>query len=664
MVPHQAVVAEDGERFVFVVNDRNVIEKRRVVLGPKQDGLRVVREGLKPEEGVVVGRLEGLEAGKAVRPRAREVPVPQAAPPERAEPPTLPSVPGKPGPGVLLETLYPGADAQVVADAVRSPIEQQLAGLERIRSMRSRCTGDGKYLLAITFARGVDLKRAGLLVQSRAAQAAPVLPAAVQARGLYIREGVSGVQMIVNLYSADGSRDQLMLGNYANIQIKDELARLAGVGDVRVLGSSDYGLSVWIDPDRLAALGLNAGEVIRSIENQKDTSELDPEKLSNLVLKADEEGRVVRLRDVASIELRAGKRQSQASADGWPVAALVVYATGEVRPQQVQAAVRERLANIRARLPQGFDLDTTFDFTANMEATKRPAIPEYLLLDLDLPDASAEITMQVLKRCERLLRELPAYQHALALADNPFDPFRSGPCILLLLKPAGERRSAREEIIRLIRARLEEVTELTLRVRDLSEPGRFPRCGYPVDLAVWGPDINRVRDWAKRLTDRLGRSGELTDLWMNHDSAPCLRQTLEVNREAALARGIPLSEIAGMVWMLEGVKHVTDFVQFGRTWKVEARAAPGSGQGVDIEKLKIRNARGQMVPLSAFARLHETEAPTALDFLDLWPMVEITANPKPGVSADQWRRLCESLAEEVRKETRLSAEYRVTWLDR
>jgi multidrug efflux system membrane fusion protein len=666
LVPEQAILSDQGAKFVFVVEDHNKIAKRPVVSGTKLDDWREIKQGVSAQDRVVIGRQNELQPGTVVRPRQPETPSPKPAPSaDNPEPPAASTGRRATGPGILVEAVYPGANAQVVSDSVRSPIEQQLSSLENIRTMRSRCANDGTYTLSVTFARGVDLKMKQVRVQNRAALATPMLPNEVKTSGVHVKQGTAGALLMVNLFSPNSQYDSLYLGNYADIQIKDELARLAGVGAVEVLGHSDYALRVWLDPEKLAARNVNAGEVVRALTEQQEHQEFDPDKFEALIVKADDAGRTVRLSDVARVELGVSRGQSQAFLDGKPVATLVVHATGEVRPQRVATALHERLAEIRTRFPQGLELDETFDFTANWSAPERPTTPDYLLFDVDMPaSASLERTEQLLQRCQMLLHQLPAVAHTLTLPDNPFDLFGRGPCILVRLAHSEERKSSREDVVRTMRARLQEIKEATLRLRDLSGPGRFPRCSYPIDLALYGPENDRLRAWVTKLNERLGESGKMADAWVNPDSAPRPHRFVDVDRTKARALGVTMSEIFTTLQVHMDAYRVNDFHRFGRTRRVEVRGGASAGeQPKDIAKLTIRNARGQQVPLGALVAVRETQGPAALNFLDLWPMVEITANPASGVPVHEVRKLCETLAEEVRKELRLTAEYRLRWLE-
>src|SRR5579859_4162478 len=171
-------------------------------------------------------------------------------------------------PTVEVYAVYPGANAKVVADTVAAPIEQQVNGVENMMYMSSQCTNDGNYSLTVTFKHGVDLNMAQVLVENRVALAQPILPDLVKRRGVTTKKKSPSVLMIVNLYSPDGRRDNLYLSNYATIQLRDELSRLSGVGDISFLGQRDYSMRVWLDPERMSVRNLSASDVVTAIEQQ------------------------------------------------------------------------------------------------------------------------------------------------------------------------------------------------------------------------------------------------------------------------------------------------------------------------------------------------------------------------------------------------------------
>jgi multidrug efflux pump subunit AcrB len=223
-------------------------------------------------------------------------------------------------PTVEVSASYPGANAQTVVDTIASPIEQQVNGVEDMLYMSSQSTNDGTYTLTITFKNGTNLNLAQVLVQNRVALAQPILPDLVKRRGVTVKKKSPSILMIVNLIFPDFSRDNLYLSNYATIQLRDELSRLNGVGDITYLGQRDYSMRVWLDPERMAIRGLTAADVLKAVEQQNiqvaagqmgarrcDRGQAfqynmttlgrlaDVDQFGMMVLKTDAEGRLIRL---------------------------------------------------------------------------------------------------------------------------------------------------------------------------------------------------------------------------------------------------------------------------------------------------------------------------------------------------------------------------------
>src|SRR5262245_25546385 len=262
--------------------------------------------------------------------------------------------------------------------------------------MSSQCTNDGTYNLTVTFQHGVDLNIAQVLVQNRVALAQPILPDLVKRNGVTVKKKSTSVLMIINLFSPDGSQKDLYLSNYATIQLKDELSRLAGVGDITYLGRRDYSMRVWLDPEKLAARGLTASDVVRAIEQQNTQVAagqigqppipsgqvfqltmstmgrlVDPEQFSAIILKNDARGKLVRLRDVATVQLGAQSYDQTCTLDGQPSVALSIYQLPGSNALEVARAIRTKMAELKTRFPAGVDYAIVYDTTPFIQESIR-----------------------------------------------------------------------------------------------------------------------------------------------------------------------------------------------------------------------------------------------------------------------------------------------------
>jgi multidrug efflux pump subunit AcrB len=290
-------------------------------------------------------------------------------------------------PTVEVSASYPGANAQVVADTVAAPVEQQVNGVEGMMYMSSQCTNDGTYTLSITFKLGTDLNIAQVLVQNRVALAQPILPDLVKRRGITVKKKSPSQLMIVNLFSPRGTRSSLDLSNYATIQLRDELARLEGIGDITYLGQRDYSMRIWLDPQKMAARNLSASDVVNAVTQQNAQVAagqigqppvprgqvfqytmttlgrlVEAEQFADMILKTNE-GRIIRLRDVADIELGAQSYDQICRLDGKPSVALSVYQLPGSNALEVARKVRTRMEELRTRFPDDIEYDIVYDTT-------------------------------------------------------------------------------------------------------------------------------------------------------------------------------------------------------------------------------------------------------------------------------------------------------------
>ena len=291
-------------------------------------------------------------------------------------------------PTVEVSAFYPGANAQVVADTVAAPIEQQVNGVENMMYMSSQCTNDGTYILTVTFKPGVDLNMAQVLVQNRESLAEPILPDLVKRRGVSVKKKSPSILMIINVFSPNGIKDNLYLSNYATIQLRDELARLDGVGDVTYIGQRNYSMRVWLDPQKMTFRNLTSSDVVSAIEQQNiqvaagqlgqppvSTGQAfqftittlgrltDADQFSEMILKTDNQGGVVRLRDVGRVELGAQGYDQECTLDGKQTVALSVYQRPGSNALQTAKLVKEKMEELKQRFPEGVDYAIVYDTT-------------------------------------------------------------------------------------------------------------------------------------------------------------------------------------------------------------------------------------------------------------------------------------------------------------
>jgi HAE1 family hydrophobic/amphiphilic exporter-1 len=291
-------------------------------------------------------------------------------------------------PTVVVTASYPGASAQTVSETVATPIEQQINGVENMLYMVSQSTGDGQCQITITFKLGTDLNQAQVLVQNRVAIAEPQLPEEVRQTGVTTKKNSPDLMMVVHLVSPDGSLDQLYISNYATLQIRDPLARLEGVGDIQVFGARDYSMRIWLDPERLSQLGLTASDVKAAIAGQNvqvasgalnqapmpnpGAFQLNVETLGRLkdarqfediVVKADPDGRVTRVRDVGRVELGAQDYFRNAYLDGKQATALGIFQLPGSNALQTSDEIIKQMEELKKSFPKGLDYQIVYNPT-------------------------------------------------------------------------------------------------------------------------------------------------------------------------------------------------------------------------------------------------------------------------------------------------------------
>ncbi len=297
-------------------------------------------------------------------------------------------------PTIQVSARYPGANAQVVQDAVAVPLEAGVNGVEDMIYMSSKSAGDGSYRLTVTFAVGTDADMAQVRVQNSVQRAMPKLPEEVKRLGVSVDKRSSNMLMVVNLVSPDETFDRLFLSNYASINVVDNLSRIDGTSDVRLLGDLEYGMRIWLNPDVMASLGITVQDVVSAIREQnvqvaagqigappspeeqqfQYTLQVkgrltEPGEFGQIVVRARQDGAAVYLKDIARIELGAQSYSAYGQVDRSPSTIMAIYQQPGANAIKVADAVRAEMKKLSARFPQDLEHDILYDSTRFVEAS-------------------------------------------------------------------------------------------------------------------------------------------------------------------------------------------------------------------------------------------------------------------------------------------------------
>src|SRR5512139_2827209 len=296
-------------------------------------------------------------------------------------------------PLIQVTTTYVGASAVDVEQAVATPIEQQVNGVEKSIYMKSTNANDGTLKLEVSFEVGANLDISNVLTQNRVSQANPSLPVDVKSYGVSVKKSLSFPLMLVTLTSPTGTYDANFLSNYALININDQLARISGVGQVTLFGGSDYAMRIWVRPDRLQAMGLTVTDLLNAVKSQnllqpsgqiggppapKGTEFtyqvrtqgrlLTSEEFANVIVRANPDGSVVRMSDVARLELGSVLYNAVGRLNGKTTAAIAIYQIPGSNALEIQKAVKKTMADLEKRFPPGVKQEMTLDTTAAITA--------------------------------------------------------------------------------------------------------------------------------------------------------------------------------------------------------------------------------------------------------------------------------------------------------
>lgn len=291
-------------------------------------------------------------------------------------------------PTVVVRANFPGANPKVIGETVASPLEQAITGVEGMLYMSSQATADGKLTLTITFGLGTDLDNAQVQVQNRVTRTMPTLPTEVQRLGVTVDKASPDLTMVVHLTSPDQRYDMLYLSNYAALNVKDELARLDGIGDVQLFGMGDYSLRVWLDPEKVASRNLTASDVVNAIREQNRQVAagslgappapgatdfqlsintqgrlVTEEEFENIIIRAGEDGSITRLRDIARVELGSSQYALRSLLNNQPAVAIPVFQRPGSNAIEISDSVRARMAELKRDFPEGVDYEIVYDPT-------------------------------------------------------------------------------------------------------------------------------------------------------------------------------------------------------------------------------------------------------------------------------------------------------------
>ncbi|MEB0005938.1 efflux RND transporter permease subunit [Pseudomonas sp. MH9.2] len=291
-------------------------------------------------------------------------------------------------PTVVVRANFPGANPKVIGETVAAPLEQAITGVENMLYMSSQSTADGKITLTITFALGTDLDNAQVQVQNRVTRTTPKLPEEVTRIGITVDKASPDLTMVVHLTSPDKRYDMLYLSNYALLNIKDELARLGGVGDVQLFGMGDYSLRVWLDPNKVASRNLTATDVVAAIREQNRQVAagslgsppapgatsfqmsvntqgrlVSEEEFENIIIRSGAGGEITRLKDIARIELGSSQYALRSLLNNQPAVAIPIFQRPGSNAIDISNEVRAKMAELKKNFPEGMDFSIVYDPT-------------------------------------------------------------------------------------------------------------------------------------------------------------------------------------------------------------------------------------------------------------------------------------------------------------
>jgi hydrophobe/amphiphile efflux-1 (HAE1) family protein len=308
-------------------------------------------------------------------------------------------------PTVTVSTNYPGASSDIVAKTVATPIEEQINGVENMLYMSSQSTNTGGMNLTVTFKVGTNLDVAQVQVQNRMSVALPTLPQEVQQQGITVKKASPDITLAIAFFSPDNSHDVLFISNYVTLQLRDQITRLPGVGDITIFGVRDYAMRLWLDPDKLAALGMTAGDVVSAVREQnvqvaagivgappipKNTTAFQytitaegrltqPEQFGDIVIKVGSDARITRLKDVGRVELGAADYTTSNNYNGHPAVGLAVFQLPGTNAIETANIIYAKMKHLKKTFPPGIDYAIAHDTTTFVRDSLRDVVGTLLM---------------------------------------------------------------------------------------------------------------------------------------------------------------------------------------------------------------------------------------------------------------------------------------------
>jgi multidrug efflux pump subunit AcrB len=559
----------------------------------------------------------------------------------------LPALAAVPPAGVIrISATYPGADARTVDETVLAPLFVQLSGVEGMTRIESEAYKDGTGTVTLYFEPKTDLNHAQVDVQNRANLALPGMAAPCRQLGIQVRKLPASPSVFwLALTSTDDKHDPAFLANYAAVNFKPELARVPGVVDVRVVGIGEPGIRVMLNPDRLRAYKLMAGDVVEALRRQNvqvaaggmigrrqvtvtaSGRLTKPEEFANVILKANPSGELLRVRDVAEVEWGAGAGRlvgsGLARVNEKPAALIGVTAW----PGRVTA---DQLSQIEVAddLPPGMRFGVVADLAAD----------RLLEVEVRVPPGSGLVFLeQKVEQATKLIHGLSGKPGTVAFAEG-----RSPTAATILVKLPAKGGPTVTDVNKV----LDSLTNAAIRVGVVQPGGK----AFPVRLALTGPlegDEETPREVTDRVVARMLKDPGVAEPGV-YPEQPEPHYAVNIDRDKCAASGVELNDIFTTLQASLGGVHATNFSRFGRMWPVTVQVQPQFAREIeDLTMLFVRSTAGEMVPLVKLLTIKKTLAPPAIVRVNGRRAVIVTAAPAAGKTPAEAAALCVKLAQKV-----------------